>query len=185
MSVAEAYDRVDAIDVGITTSELLKRTAIIIPTLNASTFFDKLLPVLKVQGLDESQILVVDSSSSDNTTEHACEFGPRLKVIDRRSFNHGGTRRYAVSLVTDFDILVFMTQDAILTSSGAVGSPVQHSRIQQSGLRMDVSCRDLKPKASSAMRTCAKYLAYLIGLREASLPLFMKRKLSMHSFFWQ
>jgi rhamnosyltransferase len=101
-------------------ASLLDRTGLIIPTLNAGGFLDKILPVMRHQGLALSRVLVIDSSSDDATADRARDLGVQVAVIPRKDFNHGGTRRYATSLLPSQDFLVFMTQDAVLASSDAV-----------------------------------------------------------------
>ena len=88
------------------------RTALIIPTRNASSHLDRLLPALRMQTLQPDETLVVDSASSDDTVARFREFGVRVEVIDAKDFNHGGTRRWASEQV-DGDALIVMTQDAI------------------------------------------------------------------------
>jgi len=88
------------------------RTALIIPTRNASSHLDRLLPALRMQTLQPDEMLVVDSASSDDTVARFREFGARVEVIDAQHFNHGGTRRWASEQV-DGEALIVMTQDAI------------------------------------------------------------------------
>jgi rhamnosyltransferase len=90
--------------------------ALIIPTRNAASHLDRLLPALAAQSLQPDELLVVDSSSSDDTVERFRAFGARIEVIAPSQFNHGGTRRWASELV-DADSLIFMTQDAIPADS--------------------------------------------------------------------
>ena len=71
------------------------RTSLIIPTRNAASHLDRLLPALRLQTLQPDEMLVVDSASSDDTVARFREFGARVEVIDARDFNHGGTRRWA------------------------------------------------------------------------------------------
>ena len=86
--------------------------SVIIPTLNAGESLANLLSALMKQELAPVQIIVVDSSSEDNTVSVAKSLGADTLVIPRESFNHGGTRNFAASKATG-DILVFMTQDAM------------------------------------------------------------------------
>lgn len=88
------------------------RTALIIPTRNASSHLARLLPALAMQTLQPDEMLVVDSASSDDTVARFRAFGARVEVIDARTFNHGGTRRWASERVGG-DALIVMTQDAI------------------------------------------------------------------------
>ncbi|ATN13125.1 glycosyl transferase [Pseudomonas sp. FDAARGOS_380] len=88
------------------------RTSLIIPTRNAASHLDRLLPALRMQTLQPDEMLVVDSASGDDTVARFREFGARVEVIDARDFNHGGTRRWASEQVGG-DALIVMTQDAI------------------------------------------------------------------------
>lgn len=100
--------------------DLLSRTCVIVPTLNAGPYFDRLLPALQHQGIRRSQVFIVDSSSEDDTVARADRYGAQTHKIRRVDFNHGGTRRMAVAKMRDFEILVFLTQDAIPASTDAV-----------------------------------------------------------------
>lgn len=87
--------------------------SVVIPTLNAEKELGGLLMKLEHQTVTPGEILVIDSSSEDNTIRISKEHpGVKTHIISRNCFNHGGTRRLAFSL-TAGDIVVFMTQDAI------------------------------------------------------------------------
>lgn len=93
-----------------------RRVAIVIPTLNAGPHLDAQLAALSRQGLPARCYLVIDSSSDDDTRERYAAFGAEVVRIERRHFNHGGTRRYATTLRPEAEFLVMMTQDAIPAS---------------------------------------------------------------------
>jgi len=79
----------------------------IIPTLNAADILTKQLQILtKI-----NNILVIDSSSDDNTVEISKKFGVEVLEIKREEFNHATTRNLALNHKADF--YLFMTQDAI------------------------------------------------------------------------
>ncbi|MBS1112894.1 MAG: glycosyl transferase, family 2 [Nitrospirae bacterium] len=86
--------------------------SVVIPTLNAGRLIGQLLSSLLSQDMKPLEIIVIDSSSEDNTVDIARELGVNTMVIPRTTFNHGGTRNQA-ALTAAGDILVFMTQDAI------------------------------------------------------------------------
>jgi rhamnosyltransferase len=88
------------------------RISVIIPTLNARDAIGKLLSTLFSQEVVPLEILIIDSSSDDNTVAIAERSGARTIVIPRHSFNHGRTRNTA-AMEAKGDILVFMTQDAL------------------------------------------------------------------------
>jgi rhamnosyltransferase len=102
-----------------------RNVVVIIPTLNASSHFERMLPALAEQGLSKDQFLFIDSSSNDDTVKMAREFGARTEIIPRKDFNHGGTRRLGCTLCRDADFLVFLTQDAIPAGAGAIANLVK------------------------------------------------------------
>jgi rhamnosyltransferase len=88
------------------------RISVIIPTLNAGTCIGTLLSMLKSQDALPLEIIVIDSSSTDDTVTIAEKFGAKTTVIPKHTFNHGGTRNMAAARA-EGDVLVFMTQDAL------------------------------------------------------------------------
>ncbi|MDB6144341.1 MAG: glycosyl transferase [Pseudomonas sp.] len=88
------------------------RLALIIPTRNAGPHLDRLLPALVSQTLQPDTVLVIDSSSTDDTVSRFQQFGARVQIIAAREFNHGGTRRWASEQV-DAEAMILLTQDAI------------------------------------------------------------------------
>jgi rhamnosyltransferase len=88
------------------------RISIIIPTLNAGMQMERLLSMLSVQDTKPLEVIIIDSSSGDNTVDIAKEFGAKTMVIPRSAFNHSKTRNMA-AMEAQGDILVFMTQDAL------------------------------------------------------------------------
>ncbi|MDP2753263.1 MAG: glycosyltransferase family A protein [Nitrospirota bacterium] len=88
------------------------KISIIIPTLNASAHMEKLFSMLQAQDIKFLEIIIIDSSSGDNTVDIAKGFGAKTIVIPRHTFNHGKTRNMA-AMEAKGDILVFMTQDAL------------------------------------------------------------------------
>jgi rhamnosyltransferase len=64
--------------------------------------------------------MVIDSSSDDGTDDLARAAGFRVHSISRAEFNHGGTRQLAADLLPEAELLVFLTQDAVLADTGAL-----------------------------------------------------------------
>ncbi len=90
--------------------------SVIIPTLNAEGEIGALLNLIESQSLKPREILVVDSASEDGTAvEVAAHPGVEFVVIERRDFNHGGTRDMALRRTTG-DFVCFLTQDAVPAS---------------------------------------------------------------------
>lgn len=86
---------------------------LVIPTLNAERELPKLLDAVMQQSRVPDDILVVDSSSGDETLRVAKSYlGVRTKVISRADFDHGGTRHLGFEEVHG-DFVLFVTQDAV------------------------------------------------------------------------
>lgn len=96
------------------------KISVIIPTYNAAKLLRDLLTNIK----NVHEIIIIDSSSSDNTLEIAKSFKCVVRTIDKSRFNHGGTRNYG-SRIASGDLLVFLTQDAILFSENEIHNLVQ------------------------------------------------------------
>ena len=87
------------------------KTLIIIPTLEAADLIDAQLSKLGHLSSKVS-VLVIDSSSEDDTVEIVKRYGYECRIIDRESFNHATTRNIALEF-KDVDYYLFMTQDAL------------------------------------------------------------------------
>jgi len=90
--------------------------AVIVPTCNAEKHWAALCGGLRRQGIPAGQVLIVDSSSDDRTAELAQREGYRLHRIERKDFNHGGTRQLALGLVPWASLVIYLTQDAVLAT---------------------------------------------------------------------
>ena len=90
----------------------MKVSAVIL-TRNGERDLEELLQRLEDQTVRPDEILVIDSSSTDRTASIVGQHPAiRFLRIPEESFNHGGTRRLAIS-ETDGELVLFMTQDAI------------------------------------------------------------------------
>ncbi len=96
-----------------------RKYAVIVPTWNAERHWPRFLPALLACAPPE-RVVVVDSESTDRTPELARSAGFRVLSCPQREFNHGGTRQWAIQFTGDAEILVFMTQDAILAGPHAL-----------------------------------------------------------------
>lgn len=93
-----------------------------VPTLNAGDEWKEWLKVFLRQNCGLDVVLVIDSSSEDHTVDLARAAGLGVHQIEKASFNHGATRQLGVSLMIDVDIVVFLTQDAILASPDSINN---------------------------------------------------------------
>lgn len=96
------------------------RCGVIVPTYNAGPEFSYWIGALQQQSVTPDAILVVDSSSADQTAQLAREADFRVEVIPQHSFNHGRTRQQALELLPEIDIVVYLTQDAVLADPQAL-----------------------------------------------------------------
>ena len=87
--------------------------SIIVPTYNAGKEFENLALMIKTQTANIRQVLVIDSSSTDETVNIAQKYGFAVEIIKKSEFGHGKTRQYALEKVKT-EIVVFLTQDALL-----------------------------------------------------------------------
>jgi len=92
---------------------------VVVPALNAAEDWSRLTAPL-LGCIPADRVLILDSSSTDETATLATAAGFRLHVIPRSDFNHGGTRQLALKLLPDAEILVFLTQDVEVTGPDAV-----------------------------------------------------------------
>lgn len=96
------------------------KVSIIVPTLNAAAGWPRFAsPLLASVPVD--QVLILDSSSTDGTAGLARAAGFQVRTIPRTEFNHGSTRQLASELLSHAEILVFLTQDAVLAGPDGIG----------------------------------------------------------------
>ncbi|QPK65535.1 glycosyltransferase family 2 protein [Methylomonas sp. LL1] len=96
------------------------KTGLIVPTLNAGGLWLAWLDALVQQTRKPDRLLLIDSSSNDDTVALARERGFEIQVIAKSAFNHGGTRQWGVDLMPDIDLILFLTQDALLADAEAI-----------------------------------------------------------------
>ncbi|MFS2159148.1 glycosyltransferase family 2 protein [Pseudomonas sp. Pseusp122] len=97
------------------------RVACVIPTYNGCQDLERLLDSLLTQTA-RFDTLIVDSSSSDGTLELAQSRCANVMRIDSKDFNHGGTRQMMVNRHPDYDVYVYLTQDAYVEDPDAIAN---------------------------------------------------------------
>jgi len=98
----------------------MSKVGLIVPTLNAGSLWKFWLKVVDQQTRKPDFLLVIDSSSSDDTVVLARVYDFEVRVISKSEFNHGGTRQWGVEMLPEADIIVFLTQDALLAAPDAI-----------------------------------------------------------------
>lgn len=94
--------------------------AVIVLTRNAGKLWVEWIQAIQQQTVLAGRYLVIDSTSEDHTAELASAAGLDVLRINPTEFNHGGTRQLAAELCPDADLLVYLTQDAILKQTDSL-----------------------------------------------------------------
>ena len=113
------------------------KISVIIPTLNAGAELAALMDSLRAQTMAPDEIIVVDSQSTDDTAQIAAEAGALFIPIERKDFDHGGTRDLALR-ASSGDVVIFMTQDAVPADQWAIEhliAPLEDERVAAVGGR--------------------------------------------------
>ena len=106
----------------------MSKVIIIIPTLNAGPEWEQVIKKITNQNIDDKYILIVDSGSTDNTLSIAKSHHIDFIRIDKKDFNHGSTRE-KYRKVNNCDIVIFLTQDALLYDNNVLNKlikPIQN-----------------------------------------------------------
>ena len=96
--------------------------SVVVPTRNAGELWADWLAAFNQQSITTVSTIIVDSSSDDDTVAAAQKYNLTVRVIAQHDFNHGGTRNFAVTEASKSDIIIFLTQDAVLTDSYSIAS---------------------------------------------------------------
>ncbi|HVR40543.1 MAG TPA: glycosyltransferase family 2 protein [Thermoanaerobaculia bacterium] len=87
--------------------------SVVVPTFNGGPDLVRLCRHLQLLRMRlDLDVLVIDSSSTDGSTEHARRAGLRVHSISQKEFGHGRTRNLGVQM-TRGDIVCFLTQDVL------------------------------------------------------------------------
>ena len=130
------------------------KVGIVIPTYNGGDIWKQTASILSLSKSSHT-VLVIDSTSSDDTVDVALKHGFNVKVISSIDFNHGGTRNLGINEL-DVDIVVFLTQDAI-PSVGCI------EKIVAAFSDENIACaygRQLPHKNANAIAAHARYYNY-------------------------
>jgi rhamnosyltransferase len=97
-----------------------EKIGIVIPVYNGGkTWISCAEKINKYKGA--AHVLVVDSGSTDGSYQIAVDHGFECLSILKKDFDHGGTRNLALNYMKDScDIIIFLTQDAVLADASAL-----------------------------------------------------------------
>lgn len=103
---------------GLTITMIVK---VVIPVYNPDGKFSALLAAYKQQTIYNDIELLIINSGTAKWFERQLDYSHmQLLNIPSATFDHGGTRQQGVDYFGDADVVVFLTQDAILASNDAI-----------------------------------------------------------------
>lgn len=102
----------------------MPEVSMILLTKNAGSAFSETLHQIFSQRLAPTEVLVIDSGSTDGTVSLCQRFPIRLVHIQPEEFGHGKTRNLGARLAKS-ELLVFLTQDAIPASENWLSTLVK------------------------------------------------------------
>lgn len=102
------------VDINLRSDSKVCDVVLVVLTYNAAKTIERLLQAINQQSFKPDKILLIDSSSTDATLSKLAPFDIQLKIIPQTEFDHGTTRKLAVSFI-DANYYIFLTQDSILT----------------------------------------------------------------------
>lgn len=114
-----------------------KNICVIVPTCNGGKIWESAAAQLSLLQKHSVSVVTIDSESTDTTREISKEHGFVVLSVKRSEFNHGGTRNIAARYCIDnfaADLIIFLTQDAILQYPENVAEKVLSKFSESSGL---------------------------------------------------
>ena len=128
------------------------KVSVVIPTFNAGSGFEELIERLSAQESSfDYEILVMDSGSTDGTTEMARRYGVSVHQVARPNFDHGATRNLGISLSSG-EYVAFIVQDALPFSERWLAAMVEN--LDRDELTAGVYGRQI-PRPESSLLTRA------------------------------
>lgn len=106
--------------------------AVCIPVRNGGEVLREALKAVHRQRLPVARCILMDTESSDGVPEYARALGWDVVAVSQGDFDHGGTRQAALERCGDCDLVVFLTQDAVLLDEDGLGrivAPFEDGRV--------------------------------------------------------
>ena len=133
------------------------KAAIIVPTFNPGSVWEDWISALLATGINVNDVYVIDSDSGDDTRDKSLNTGFHVESIDQSLFDHGGTRKMAAEMCSNYDVVVFLTQDAILSGADSLNNILEPFH---DGDVAAVCGRQLPRKQAGAIETHARLYNY-------------------------
>ncbi len=100
----------------------MAKISLFIPTFNAldqcNDVFRRNLEIINQAKF--YRVLIIDSSSTDDTLSVVKSYSFEYHTIPQNKFDHGATRQKALELLGDSNIIIYMTQDALLEDINSI-----------------------------------------------------------------
>ncbi|MHA7847603.1 glycosyltransferase family 2 protein [Serratia sp. D1N4] len=146
------------------------RFIVVVPTYNGGEVWDSSARSIKDASKNMSAcsgVYIIDSESTDNTCMIARQYGINIKIISKNEFNHGGTRNLALEFCKDEDVIVFLTQDAIVDDEISIQKLISTFEMEKD-IVAAYGCQlphyDANPIASHARAFNYKQESYVSGI---------------------
>ena len=98
-----------------------RRFSLCVPIFWPGAYWGRFVSAIEAQTARPACALVVSSGANPADLELAARAGFNCQTIEATGFDHGGTRQEAVASISDTtEIIVFLTQDAILAAPDAL-----------------------------------------------------------------
>jgi len=95
------------------------KVTIVVPVYNGGVIWSECAS--RIKSNFSGQVIVIDSSSTDDSAQIALDNGFELHVIPSSEFNHGKTRNDGIMLANDdTEIIIFLTQDCLLEGTDSI-----------------------------------------------------------------
>lgn len=146
----------------------MMNVAICIPVCNPGSKFDQLIASIVAQTRPISGVLIMDSSPIRKVEVPGSGF--RVVKVDPAAFDHGGTRRLAVELTPAADILVFLTQDAVLADPEALSLLAASLNDAQVGAAFGRQLPDTRADAMQRHARCFNYPSQSMIKSQRDIP---------------
>jgi rhamnosyltransferase len=99
-----------------------EKAAVLVPTYNPGLLWRDFLVGLQAQTPAPAHCWVLDSESTDGSLAQTAQAGLTVHPVERKHFNHGGTRQWGIDrLPAGIEFVVFLTQDAVLADPASIG----------------------------------------------------------------
>jgi len=101
------------------------KISVIIPVKNGAGTLDKCLGSIRSQTIENIEIIILDSMSTDNSREIASRYNAKIITIPEGTFNHGLTRNIGAQNASG-DFLFYTVQDAWLSQNDLLDRMSKH-----------------------------------------------------------